>query len=67
MGEGSATATEADGHTLLSEMVTGEDIAVVISKQTGIPLSSLMQGEKDKLLHLESILGSKVVGQVCIF
>lgn len=49
--------------TLLHDSVTSEDIANVISKMTGIPLSNLMKGEKDKLLDMEATLKSKVIGQ----
>ncbi|CUM45937.1 unnamed protein product [Debaryomyces fabryi] len=49
--------------TLLHDSVTSDDIANVISKMTGIPLSNLMKGEKDKLLDMEATLKSKVIGQ----
>ncbi|RLV96030.1 Heat shock protein 78 mitochondrial [Spathaspora sp. JA1] len=48
---------------LIHDSVTSEDIATVVSKMTGIPLSNLMKGEKDKLLDMEVILKQKVVGQ----
>ena len=47
----------------LRERVTDEDIAEVISKWTGIPISKLLESEKDKLLKLESYLSEKVIGQ----
>jgi ATP-dependent Clp protease ATP-binding subunit ClpA len=43
--------------------VTGQDIAEVISKVTGIPISNLVMGEKERLLKMEATLASKVVGQ----
>lgn len=49
--------------TLLHDSVTSDDIANVISKMTGIPLSNLMKGEKDKLLDMEATLKGKVIGQ----
>lgn len=49
--------------SLLHDSVTSDDIAAVISKMTGIPLSNLMKGEKDKLLDMEVILKQSVVGQ----
>lgn len=49
--------------SLLHDSVTADDIAAVISKMTGIPLSNLMKGEKDKLLDMEVILKQRVVGQ----
>lgn len=52
-----------EGSTLLHDSVTSDDIANVISKMTGIPLSNLMKGEKDKLLDMEATLKDKVIGQ----
>jgi ATP-dependent Clp protease ATP-binding subunit ClpB len=49
--------------TLLKEEVTEEDIAQVVSRWTGIPLSKLMEGEVQKLLHLNDELHKRVVGQ----
>ncbi len=51
------------GKGMLKEEVTAEDIAEVVSKWTGIPVSKLMEGEKDKLLRMEEELGKRVVGQ----
>jgi ATP-dependent Clp protease ATP-binding subunit ClpB len=48
---------------LLKEEVDAEDIAQSIAKATGIPLAKMMQGEKEKLLHLEDALHQRVVGQ----
>ena len=48
---------------ILKEEVDAEDIAESIAKATGIPVSKMMQGEKEKLLHLEEHLHEKVVGQ----
>ena len=49
--------------TLLRTMVGAEEIAEVVSRATGIPVSKLMQGERDKLLQMESRLHDRVVGQ----
>jgi ATP-dependent Clp protease ATP-binding subunit ClpB len=49
--------------SLLKEEVSEEDIAKVVSRWTGIPITKLMQGEADKLLHLEFELHQRVVGQ----
>ena len=49
--------------SFLKEEVTDEDIAAVVSKWTGIPVSKMLEGEKEKLLRLESVLGERVVGQ----
>ncbi|CAI9109823.1 OLC1v1009730C2 [Oldenlandia corymbosa var. corymbosa] len=51
------------GKSLLREEVTGDDIAEIVSKWTGIPLSKLKQSEREKLLHLEEELHKRVVGQ----
>ena len=56
------TAKES-GSQLLKEEVDSEDIAAVISAWTGIPVKSMLQSEKDKLLHLEEELHKRVVGQ----
>ena len=48
---------------LLSEAVTEEDIAGVVARSTGIPLENLVAGEKDKLIHMEEHLRTRVVGQ----
>ncbi len=48
---------------LLSEAVDDEDIAEVVAKWTNIPISKLMQGEKDKILHLNEALTQRVIGQ----
>eukprot|EP01114_Cavostelium_apophysatum_P013719 TRINITY_DN3386_c0_g2_i2.p1 TRINITY_DN3386_c0_g2~~TRINITY_DN3386_c0_g2_i2.p1 ORF type:complete len:605 (-),score=142.27 TRINITY_DN3386_c0_g2_i2:128-1858(-) len=48
---------------LLHEAVTEQDIAGVVSRATGIPIASLMSGERERLLNMEAILGSKVIGQ----
>jgi ATP-dependent Clp protease ATP-binding subunit ClpB len=49
--------------SMLSEEVTDEDVAEVVSRWTGIPLSKLMEGETEKLIHLEEHLHQRVVGQ----
>lgn len=47
----------------IKEEIDGEDIAEVVSKWTGIPVNKMLQGEKEKLLHLEDELHNRVVGQ----
>ncbi|MFP5105401.1 ATP-dependent chaperone ClpB [Neobacillus sp. C211] len=56
------TATAKD-ERLLREEVTGEEISNIVSRWTGIPLSKLVEGEREKLLKLESILHERVIGQ----
>jgi ATP-dependent Clp protease ATP-binding subunit ClpB len=51
------------GQRMLKEEVDSEDIAEVVAKWTGIPVSKLMEGEKEKLLHMEEKLEERVVGQ----
>jgi ATP-dependent Clp protease ATP-binding subunit ClpB len=53
----------SDGGSMLTEEVTEEDVAQVVSKWTGIPVSRLMEGEVEKLLHMEERLHDRVVGQ----
>ncbi|MBZ8181449.1 ATP-dependent chaperone ClpB [Oscillatoria salina] len=54
---------QTTGKSLLREEVTESDIAEVISKWTGIPISKLVESEKEKLLHLEEELHQRVIGQ----
>lgn len=60
-------ATEREEHgvenTLLRNKVTEEEVAEVVSRWTGIPISKMMEGERDKLLAMEGILHQRVVGQ----
>ena len=51
------------GNTLLRDKVTEEEIARIVERWTGIPVARLMQGEREKLLHLEDILHQRVIGQ----
>jgi len=50
-------------HPMINEVVDAEDIAEVVARWTGIPVSKMMQSERDKLLHLEEELHKRVVGQ----
>ncbi len=59
-----AEANEADTRTtLLRNAVTEEEIARIVARWTGIPVSRLVEGEREKLLHLEEILHRRVIGQ----
>ena len=58
-----AAANEGKARSLLRDKVTEEEIARIIERWTGIPVSRLMEGEREKLLHLEDILHRRVVGQ----
>ena len=53
----------ADQTKLLKEEVTAEEVAEVVSRWTGIPLSRLLEGEKEKLLRLDELLHKRVIGQ----
>ena len=54
---------ETQKNTLLRDRVTEEEIARIVSRWTGIPVSKLMEGERDKLLGLDKILHRRVIGQ----
>ncbi len=58
-----AAASEGKARSLLRDKVTEEEIARIIERWTGIPVARLMEGEREKLLHLEDILHRRVVGQ----
>ncbi len=58
-----ASQAEMQEMTLLRNKVTDEEIADVVSKWTGIPVSKMMEGEKDKLLRMELELSKRVIGQ----
>ena len=58
-----AQAAEQKAPTLVRNSVTEEEIAEVVSKWTGIPVSKMLEGEKDKLLRMEEALAKRVVGQ----
>ncbi|MCR5176702.1 MAG: ATP-dependent chaperone ClpB [Anaerovibrio sp.] len=61
--EEAAIAAKAGDNQLLKEEVGEEDIAKVVSRWTGIPVTKMMTGEREKLLHLEDNLHERVVGQ----
>jgi len=59
-----AESTETTGRfTLLRNKVTEEEIAEVVSRWTGIPVSKMLEGERDKLLRMEQVLHERVIGQ----
>ncbi|MBD2506342.1 MULTISPECIES: ATP-dependent chaperone ClpB [unclassified Nostoc] len=61
--EAELASAQRSGKSLLREEVTEADIAEIISKWTGIPISKLVESEKEKLLHLEDELHHRVIGQ----
>ncbi len=58
-----AQTAETQGMQLMRNKVTDEEIAEVVSKWTGIPVSKMLESEKEKLLHMEEALAKRVVGQ----
>jgi ATP-dependent Clp protease ATP-binding subunit ClpB len=58
-----ADAQAAAGNAMLREEVTPQDIASVVSRWTGIPVDKMLEGERDKLLNMEALIGARVIGQ----
>lgn len=56
-------AEAATGNAMLREEVTAQDIASVVSRWTGIPVDKMLEGERDKLLNMEQLIGARVIGQ----
>jgi ATP-dependent Clp protease ATP-binding subunit ClpB len=62
-GEARQAELHAGGGAMLSQEVTEEDVAEVVAKWTGIPVNRLMEGEVEKLIHMEERLHERVIGQ----
>jgi len=58
-----AVAAEDRETTLVRNKVTEEEVAEIVSKWTGIPVAKMLEGEKEKLLHMEAVVQQRVVGQ----
>src|SRR5690606_34592616 len=58
-----AQEVETSGFQLLQDRVTAEEIAEVVARWTGVPVSKMLEGERDKLLKMEDALHQRVVGQ----
>jgi ATP-dependent Clp protease ATP-binding subunit ClpB len=58
-----AEVEAASATAMLREEVTGEDIASVVARWTGIPMERMLAGEREKLLHMEEVIGRRVIGQ----
>ena len=58
-----AEANDSQANAMLREEVTAEDIASVVARWTGIPMERMMEGEREKLLNMEQIIGKRVIGQ----
>ncbi|GMH60675.1 hypothetical protein TL16_g03101, partial [Triparma laevis f. inornata] len=63
MLDGGGEEGEGDSNDLLRDEVTADDIAELVAQSTGIPVSSLLTSERDRLLQMDKILGSRVIGQ----
>ncbi|MDE1915743.1 MAG: ATP-dependent chaperone ClpB [Sphingomonadales bacterium] len=58
-----AEAHETSSNAMLREEVTADDIAAVVSRWTGVPVDRMLQGEREKLLKMEEVIGARVIGQ----
>src|SRR3546814_8640739 len=58
-----AQEAETQGFTLLQDKVTAEEIAEVVARWTGIPVSKMLEGEREKLLNMDQAMNARVVGQ----
>ena len=58
-----AEAGQATEGAMLREEVTADDIAAVVSRWTGVPVERMLEGERDKLLRMEEVIGRRVIGQ----
>ncbi len=63
LAEEEAIAEKSKEDSLLRDRVTDEEIARIVGRWTGIPVNKLMEGEREKLLHLEDVLHERVIGQ----
>jgi len=61
--ENKLTELQSEGGSMLADKVTEQDVAEVVGKWTGIPVSRLMEGEVEKLIHMEERLHERVIGQ----
>jgi len=58
-----AEAEAAQGQHMLNEQVTPEQVAAVVSRWTGVPVDKMLEGEREKLLKMEEVIGKRVIGQ----
>jgi ATP-dependent Clp protease ATP-binding subunit ClpB len=61
--EAKVTELTKEGHSLVKDAITPDEIASVVARWTGIPVTRMLEGEKEKLLHMEDRLGVRVIGQ----
>ena len=63
LAEAEKKSEQRTENTLVHDTVTEEEIATIVAKWTGIPVAKLMEGEREKLLHLDDVIHKRVVGQ----
>ena len=63
LAEAEKKSEQRSENTLVHDTVTEEEIAAIVAKWTGIPVAKLMEGEREKLLHLDEVIHQRVVGQ----
>jgi ATP-dependent Clp protease ATP-binding subunit ClpB len=63
LAEAEKNSEKRDGGGMVHDTVTEEEVAGIVAKWTGIPVSKLMEGEREKLLHLDEVLHRRVIGQ----
>ncbi len=63
LAEAEKKSEQRSENTLVHDTVTEEEIAAIVAKWTGIPVTKLMEGEREKLLHLDEVIHQRVVGQ----
>ncbi|MBQ2708563.1 MAG: AAA family ATPase, partial [Clostridia bacterium] len=63
LADAQARAEAASENTMVHDTVTEEEIAEIVAKWTGIPVSKLVEGEREKLLHLDDVIHRRVIGQ----
>ncbi|GMG81689.1 ATP-dependent chaperone ClpB [Paralimibaculum aggregatum] len=63
LAEAEAAEAQTAGGVMVEEAVTPEHIAGVVSRWTGVPVDKMLEGERDKLLRMEEVIGARVIGQ----
>ena len=63
LAEAEQLAESREANTMVHDTVTEEEISAIVAKWTGIPVSKLMEGEREKILHLDEFLHKRVIGQ----
>ncbi len=63
LSEAEAKSEQVNGDTLVHDTVSDEEIAEIVAKWTGVPVSKLVESEREKLLHLDEVIHKRVIGQ----